>query len=163
MRKIAIFAEMKCNRVIAAVMSVVVCAFYLLSVMGVDIHIDHHNDKCYVVPLVMGTDCRSIHEDDECCCCHHHERGLDTESMSGAHDSFHEGECRDCENILEVMEITGTDSQNAYSFDFAVYAQDIVVNVVSETTVLPAIAFCRISFKQTPPRISLPELCVLRV
>lgn len=139
---------MKCKAVISTLFSVLLSVWYMAAIIGLDVHIDHHDGEIFVVSLLGRTDCESLHPEDVCHCVEHHHGHCNSQD-------------EDCENEIGVITVTG----DGYDFvcDF-VQAPVIVPDVAS----VPASDFAAplrvetVSF-ETPPRERLSNLCVLRV
>jgi len=89
---------MKLKEATSYLFAVCLCAWYLLSVSGIDIHTDVHDDRSYVVPLFSGISCERIHPEDDCHCCHIHKH---------LHSCECELETEDCSDKICTTDITG--------------------------------------------------------
>lgn len=86
------------KEILASAAGLVLCLAYLWGVVGVDIHVDHHEGRIYVVSLLSDTSCEKIHPEDVCHCCEHH------------HHHEADGICPeedDCQDIADFLVITG--------------------------------------------------------
>ena len=117
------------------------CLWYLASVVGFDIHVDHHDDRSYLVSLLGSLSCEDIHPEDECGCCGHH--------------------CEDCEDIVELLSVTGTNACG----QLTVTAPALVPVMVIETPYMlkGGLEHTLLSVCKGPPRSLLSDNCVLRV
>lgn len=139
---------MNAKGLIRSICSVLLCCCYLAAIVGFDVHVDHHDGEVFVVSLLSGTDCESIHPEDVCHCFEHE------------HGCCHEDD-EDCENIVDVLSLTGTHGD----FSFVLSPDLGLVSVVGT----PCSTLQTVSFPDTrttvnaPPRQSLSLFCVLRV
>lgn len=140
------------------VWGILVCLMYLVGVVGIDIHVDHHEGRTYVVSLLSDTSCEKIHPEDVCSCCEHH------------HHNEEEGFCDcedDCQNITDFLVITG-DGAGDHQIDFAPLSspafEGALPSSCSEIQIFASPA-CKYSgqFRKAPPRENLSRICVLRV
>lgn len=138
---------MKKGHVIQALCCILLCGWYLMSVVGFDIHTDHHDDCTYVVSLLSDLSCEKIHPEDECACGHCGHDGCD--------------DCDDCEDESDCLKITGTAGSSHLSL-CALAVAVCEVNV-PEHIVAPAVSAPVERPFRSPPRVLLNSLCVLRV
>jgi len=139
---------MKRTAFISTLASLLLCFWYMAAIVGLDIHIDHHDGEVYIVSLLARTDCESLHPEDECHCLEHH------------HGHCHSDD-EDCENDVSLLSLTGDGFDLVFDF--------IPVLTPLMTVVTPAVldwgSVCSYSFhiSEDPPREHLRSLCVLRV
>lgn len=136
---------MRNSKGIRTIFSILLCLCYLCSVVGFDIHTDHHDNHSYVVSLLSNLSCECIHPEDECECT----------------DEDHCCNHNDCEDEADFLTITGTD--NGFSFDFTA---PLVGDVFLCTPAVVSLHNCLFAFaaaSSSPPREMLRSLCVLRV
>ena len=96
-----------------AVTAVLLAAWYLLSVVGLNVHADREHGRTYVVCSLSGGDCEAIHPEHHC---HDHAcAGHDCESAACRPDdpAHAEGECEageDCcsDDFEAVLSVGGT-------------------------------------------------------
>jgi len=140
---------MKGKNVISAIASILLCISYLTSIVGIDIHINHHDGNVFIASLLCHLDCESLHPDDICHCSEHENGHCDADD-------------EDCENEVCAISITG-DGFN-----------DSIIIPIAETSAPMSFipVFVRrtgINFHDTPffiphpPGEYLENLCVLRV
>lgn len=133
---------------ISALASILLAFWYLAAIVGLDVHVDHHDGEVFVVSLLSRTDCESLHPEDECHCLEHH-RGL-------CHDDD-----EDCENEISLISITGD------GFDFICDFTPLFVALeVIDTPSAPfstSVCSYSLSVPDDPPRLRLQSYCVLRV
>jgi len=142
-----VYQKMKFEGLISAAVSLLMAFWYVAVIVGLDVHIDHHDDRVFVVSLLGHTDCESLHPDDKCHCMEHHQ------------GNCHEHD-EDCENDIVIISLTG-DGFNFVS-DFT---PATVQTLTFETPAVERSDFNRIySFTdcEDPPREYLRKLCVLR-
>lgn len=143
---------MKCETIISALASLLLCSWYLTAIVGLDIHVDHHDGEIYVVSLLADFDCESLHPEDECHCIDHHH---------GHHHGLCHSEDNDCENDISVLSLTGD------GFDFVCDLTPFLYVLMSiETPVQIEKGFANTFSSpicEDPPRELLRSLCVLRV
>lgn len=144
---------MKKGSIIQAIFCVLLCSWYLMSVVGFDIHTDHHDSRTYVVSLLSNTSCESIHPGDECACeHHHHHHDCGEEGINCNHD--------DCDDSADFLDVTGTDTADLTALAPAAAFCYVAVPAPAEPTSIFAPAA---SAFRAPPRVLLNNLCVLRV
>lgn len=133
---------MRKGSIIQALCCILLCGWYLMSVVGFDIHTDHHDDCTYVVSLLSNLSCENIHPEDEC----------------GCEDCDHD----DCEDESDYLVITG--SGNSLQQSVPVPAVMICEAIIPESFVSAPVVSAPLerAFK-SPPRVLLNSLCVLRV
>ena len=136
--------------------SALLAVWYMVAVVGIDIHHDGHENHTYVVPLLVGTSCSVIHPGVDCSCHHHHHH----------HDICCENEAEGpqwddcCTNEVEVVSLSGEDRQPLVLAAF--------VKLFS-TVLLPEPDFVCCSVRSSSPvmaihgRDSLAKNCILRV
>lgn len=133
---------MKKGNFIQAVSCIFLCCWYLVSIVGLDIHTDHHDNRTYVVSLLSGISCENIHPEDHCAC------------QDCTHDN-------DCEDESDFLTVTGTaGSLQPVNFVPAATVCPAPVPDIQRLPEAPVPAGC--PFK-SPPRVLLNSLCVLRV
>ncbi|MCQ2182203.1 MAG: hypothetical protein MJY89_02205 [Bacteroidales bacterium] len=139
---------MKRVTIISVLADLFLCFWYLASIVGIDIHVDHHDGETYVASLLGRTDCENLHPEDECHCVDHHHGCCD-------------GQDEDCENVISVLSLTGD------GFDFVCDLAPVTSPLMTIGTV-PVMEtgseeiYSYHSFGG-PPRERLRSLCVLRV
>lgn len=134
---------MKTYGLMRGICSGLLCLWYLASVVGFDVHVDHHDDKAYLVSLLGSLSCEDIHPEDDCSCCHH------------------DGCDGDCEDITELLTVTGTGGDNHFEVPAPVMLSTMTVStplVQMAEQYSPLPDSCK-----GPPRPDLLKLCVLRV
>lgn len=133
---------------ISAVASALLSIWYLTAIVGIDIHVDHHDGKVYVVSMLAHTDCESLHPGDECHCLEHH-------------SGLCHGDDEDCENLVSFLSVTGDGFHFTCHFAPATFLQ------TAAWTPAPFLAapdhFCPHRSFHAPPREHLNSLCVSRV
>ena len=139
------------RRVVNISASLLLCLWYIMATAGIDVHSDRHDSKTYVVSLLGGTSCESIHPEDECECCHTHQNG---DGEDGINDF-------DCSNEIHILSFTGEEYHLSLVFPIAqtpacASAEEFVLPL-SCTRIVNATAF------NPPPRSVLNRLCVFRV
>lgn len=133
---------MKKGNFIQAVSCIFLCCWYLVSIVGLDIHTDHHDNRTYVVSLLSGISCENIHPEDEC----------------GCEDCDHD----DCEDESDCLAITG--SGNSLQQSVPVPAVMICEAIIPESSVSAPVVSAPLERPfRSPPRVVLNSLCVLRV
>lgn len=136
------------STIISALASLLLCFWYLAAIVGIDVHVDHHDGDIYVVSLLGRTDCESLHPDDECHC------------MDHLHGHCHEHD-EDCENDVSLLSLTGD------GFDLVCDLAPVLSSLMTvETPVNLFKGFedlYGIFVSNGPPRERLRNLCVLRV
>jgi len=90
--------------IISQILSILLCVCYVVSITGIDIHVDGHNGETYVVSVLGGVSCEDIHEDDHCCCGDHH----DCNHSEGICD-----ESDDCSDSISVINVSGFEKCNS--------------------------------------------------
>lgn len=85
------------NRNIIKFLSFAMIVWYVLCVMGFDIHTCRHSGKTYMVSLVAATECADIHPDMQC-------------NVHSA-DCHCDDVCKDgcCSDDIKVLSLTGTE------------------------------------------------------
>lgn len=121
-----------------------VCAAYLCSIVGFDVHTDGHDGRTYVVSLLQGISCERIHHDDVCSCCHNHNDEDD-----------------DCTDDIKMLTVSGSDDDG-----IVVIASPQMV--LLETFLAPSVSFSaqrRVLMPSgiSPPREALSKFSILRV
>jgi len=139
---------MKRKTLISVVASLLLSFWYMTAIVGLDVHVDHHNGEIYVVSLIGHTDCESLHPEDHCHCLEHHH------GHCHAHDE-------DCENDISLISLTGD------GFDFVCDLSPILISLMTiETPIVSENSLDNhyfFSISDDPPREHLRSLCVLRV
>ena len=139
---------MKGKTLISTITGFLLCFWYLVAIVGIDVHIDHHGGGVFVVSLLCPTDCESIHPEDVCHCVEHHH------GRCAADDE-------DCENEICIISITGDGSDfvcNLAPESFPAHLSRIEPQIQARCDV------SRIPAALTgPPREHLMDMCVLRV
>lgn len=137
---------MKKGSIIEMLACTLLCAWYLMSIVGFDVHTDHHDARTYVVSLLSNLSCEHIHPEDECCC------ELDDEAEY-PHD--------DCDDETDVLVITGT---NGVVHHFDLSPVSFVSEILNPALAAPTVVCANASSTfRLPPRLLLNSLCVLRV
>jgi len=133
---------------ISFVASLLLSVWYLMAVVGFDVHYDHHDEEVFIVSLLCRTDCESIHPLDECHCIDHH--------LGQCHSDD-----EDCENEISILSLTG-DGHN-YVCDY-VPSSVYLMTVDTPIVFIDPIGNSHNSFlHESPPRERLRRICILRV
>jgi len=128
--------------------SILLCFWYLAAIVGLNVHIDHHDGEVFVVSLLERTDCESLHPEDICHCVEHHEGHCHSDD-------------EDCENEIGVISLTGDGSTHICDLTPA----SIPCMKDESPFTAGAVFTVRHSYSQSkdPPREQLIHLSVLRV
>lgn len=133
---------------ISSLASILLGFWYLVAIVGLDVHTDHHDGEVFVVSLLGPTDCESLHPDDQCHCFEHH------------HGECHDDD-EDCENEICWISLTGDGFESACDFTPALVSLEVI------DTPVPDFVNSDNSYSSNgpddPPRVRLANLCVLRV
>lgn len=101
MNFVTLRAEMK--KVCLKYSSALLLIWYVMSVIGFDIHSCMATGESFVTTAIQGVSCEDVHPEHSCdahgsnCCCHNHH--------GACGDGINEPEC--CTNDLLVLEVTG--------------------------------------------------------
>ena len=134
--------------------SVLVAIWYLIAVVGFDIHNCSDNGRVYIEPLIAGISCDDIHPDTPCGCGHCHEAGC----------HCHEDEdC--CSDTIEYLQLSGDNTQISYVPDVAVISLFTNVPISKEQSYTDNRSIILMA-ETAPPGTMSPDIldyCVLRV
>lgn len=149
-----IFAEVINNGHIkawsSAVAAVLLAAWYLLSVVGLDVHRDLEHGRTYVVCGLTGGDCEAIHPEHHC---HDHDCAAEGECLSG------EDCCSD--DFEAVLSVGGAPDVPSVP---AAALSGVALPSLVPAVQLPVRARCLLSEHAPPPGGGdlLTRICVLR-
>jgi len=137
----------KKSNIIRSVSAALLALWYMISVVGFDVHHDNHDHHFYVVSLIGGISCENVHPEDECSCCHHNHEN------AGHHD--------DCTDEIHMISLTGTNGH--MDFDFTPLCCELFQSVQSQME-KPGIFYGEYALAVSfPPQDILTSLCILRV
>ena len=90
--------------------TVLLIVWYFMSIIGFGVHTCMGSQRSFVTSFISGMACEDVHPERNCChsnegCCSHHEED--------DHEDEDNGSC--CSNEYQVLDLTGTLSQDDYS------------------------------------------------
>ena len=88
--------------------SVLLVLWYLMSVIGFNVHTCHGEGHSFVTTFIEGTACSDIHPDHHCTDTHHH-----SDEAEGCCGSDDQDDC--CSDEFQVLSVTGLMSDDNYA------------------------------------------------